>query len=104
MKNSEIHTGLSESATRDFLASFLGAKSGYYPGVVEALERRIRSLQDKLIKVKQAEAALDLCSQRGWEDFDISDYISDYTKVDYFPFIGTKEELEMRGIIPIPKE
>ena len=93
MKNSKIHSTLEEdSAIRDFLASFLDANSND-PGKTKFLEEKIRSLQEQLLRAKQADAALALANQNGCEDFDVSDFIDDYSRNTYFPFIGTREEL-----------
>lgn len=89
MKNEDIHNSFSEKEIRDFL----GKRVGFgYDGEVEIIESQINELNEKLKKAKESQAARDLVKSKGWEEFDVSDDISDYKYGEYFSFVGTKKE------------
>ena len=90
MKNIDKHAALSSSDIRDFLAKQIGDG---YEGEVEHIKGRIVVLQKELEIAKRSQAVLDLMKGRGWEQFDVSNDIEDYKYDEYFPFVGTKEEL-----------
>ena len=89
MKNKNIHNGLDNKNVRDFLSK----RTWYgFDGEVEAIEKQINDLQEKLKKAKESQATRDLIRLNGWDEFDVSDEIEDYQRGEYFNFVGTKEE------------
>ena len=92
MKNENIHNGFSEKEVRDFLAQELreSQKEGGFVSV-EYAEEQIKNFQKILKRAKKFEAVKCLMALRGWEDLDISEWVS-YNSETYFPFIGTEEE------------
>ncbi len=89
MKNADKHNGLDKAEIRDFLAKQIGCG---YEGEVEYIKSRIADLQSELEIAKRSQAARDLISLNGWENFDVSDDIEDYKPDEYFQFVGTQEE------------
>lgn len=85
MKNEEIHRGFSQSEIRDFLAQELreSQKEGGFVSVEYA--------EDQIKHFQKFEATKYLMTEKGWEDWDITDYIL-YDRETYFPFVGTEEE------------
>lgn len=92
MKNENIHKKFDQCEVRDFLAQELreGLKESGLVSVKYA-EEQIKHFQKLLKYAKKFDAVRCLMGERGWEDWDISDYIS-YSKEAYFPFVGTKKE------------
>jgi hypothetical protein len=91
MKNIHIHETLDDKEIRDFLAKSAGSS---YIGEADRLKERIAELIRQLKIAEKEEVVMKLIEGKGWECFDISDQITDYTSASYFPFVGTKEELE----------
>lgn len=89
MKNKNIHNGFDNENVRDFLSK----RTGYgFDGEVEAVEKQINELQEKLKKAKESQATRDLIRLNGWSEFDVSDEIEDYKPGEYFNFVGTGDE------------
>ena len=89
MKNEDKHCGLNDAHIRDFLAQQL--RYGYR-GEVIAINKHIAKLKENLKVAKRSEAAAQLIEDKGWERFDVSEEIQDYSPKTYFAFIGTNEE------------
>lgn len=114
MKNSEIHAGLDQKEVRDFLAKEM-AKSciphntkipiGSLDPLDWAIEhaKNARDLADIQIRnLELRKAILILIKKMGWEEFDISDYVTlDFDM--YLNFVGTKKEHEIL-IIKLEKD
>ena len=92
MKNKDIHFGLDNSETRDFLATNVKLYDG--ESVVATLKKRIAELEQRLKDAEKGMAAYRLLDVMGWEEFDVSDMIEDYSPEVYFSFVGTKEEFD----------
>ena len=92
MKNENIHEKFSDSEVRDFLSKQLGHS---YAGEVAHLKEQIRQLEERLSIAKRSEAARTLIVEKGWSEHDVSDLITDYNRDTYFPFVGSKEELNL---------
>ena len=92
MKNEDIHKRFNQKEIRDFLAQELreSQKEGGFVSV-EYAEEQIKHFQDILKYAKKFEATKCLMIEKGWEDWDITDYIL-YDRETYFPFVGTEEE------------
>ena len=92
MKNENIHNGFSEKEIRDFLAQELSEsqKEGGFVSV-EYAEEQIKQFQKLLKYAKKFDAVKCLMAEKGWEDLDISEWVS-YNSETSFPFIGTEEE------------
>ena len=91
MKNAEKHNELDKAEIRDFLAKQVGYG---YEGEVDNIKKRIADLQAELEIAKRSQAARDLIAINGWEYFDVSDHVEDYKPGEFFPFVGTQEELD----------
>ena len=92
MNNKSIHEGLSQKEIRDFLAQQLrqGERKGGLTSR-EDVEDQIRRLQVLLKSIKKVEMMRTLIEEKGWKEWDASDYIL-YDRESYFPFVGTEEE------------
>lgn len=90
MKNENIHEGLSQQEIRDYLAKELELNGGMYVSI-KYIEEQIGKYQEFLKQRKNYESVLCLIKEKGWEDWDVSEYVP-YNKEAYFPFIGTEEE------------
>ncbi len=91
MENKDIHNWLSDKEIRDFLGKELN--KSHVLASIEFLEQEIKKLQEMLEKRKRYLVVQSLISEKGWNDFDISDEIS-YNSETYFPFIGTLDEYD----------
>jgi hypothetical protein len=89
MKCNDVHNGLDKAEIRTFLAKQIGYG---YDGEVEHIEGAITKLQGELVAAKASRAVMQLIKLNGWDEFDFSDYVSDYKKGVYFPFVGTAKE------------
>lgn len=108
MKNSEIHKGLLNENVRNFLANEL---RDFYDNEVKNKKEQIPNMENAFDWViKDAEAIIEFNKRRieyliarkglysiikkyGWEEHDVSDYISLDTGYDLcLAFIGTEEE------------
>lgn len=92
MKNQHIHKGLDKSEIRDFLGKriFKGL-SVHSP---QYIKKQIKELQEELILAQQEEAIITITKLIGWNGFDISDEIEDYSTDTYMNFVGTEEEYQ----------
>ena len=94
MKNKDIHKGLDKAEIRDFISEELKSVD-YGAGCAEAIKKKITELECELEKARRAEAIHALIKHMGWDWFDISDEIEDYSRVTYRSFVGTKKERDM---------
>ena len=92
IKNENIHEDFSQQEIRDYLAKELELNGGIYVSI-EYIEEQIEKYQEYLKQSKNYECVLCLIKERGWEDWDVSEYVP-YNKETYFPFIGTEEEFK----------
>ena len=110
MKDSNIHDGLKDQMLRDYLSQqMLNAVVKGFDNEVALIPMNddglqwakdhtianIKHLQRtlKLIEIKQAVRLL--IHERGWEEHDVSDYVTaEYNPRLYMNFVGTKEELD----------
>lgn len=92
MKNDNIHDDLNQKEIRDFLAQQLrqGERKG---GLISRkdVEDQIRRLEALLKSIKKVEMMRILIGEKGWKEWDASNYIF-YHRESYFPFVGTEEE------------
>ena len=110
MKNREIHNGLEHKQVRDFLSNqqvqFWYEKSQLkkktVPNGLKGFEYEIAELENELFFKNELlnicrglDAINKLIYVRGWEEFDVSDYVEHDSPYTYYNhFIGTKEEYE----------
>jgi len=94
MKNNDIHNDYDDKIIRDFLSQEYESnyKNCDQIGNIEYLQNQIDKLTRQLVYAKKSQAALELIHSRGWEIFDCSDEIIDYTSSNWFPFVGTIDE------------
>ena len=90
IKNEDIHEDFSQQEIRDYLAKELELFGGVYVSI-EYIEEQIEKYQEYLKQRKNYESVLHLIKERGWEDWDVSEYVP-YDKETYFPFVGTEDE------------
>lgn len=90
IKNENIYGGFSQQEIRDYLAKELELNGGIYVSI-EYIEEQIEKYQEYLKQRKNYESVLCLIKDKGWEDWDVSEYVP-YNKETYFPFIGTEDE------------
>lgn len=109
MKSSEIHNGLERKEIRDFLSKSMSEMfekecsnkkpENPYDGF-NPLEWAIRDAEGEVIRYKrvidllhQKIALRSFVTERGWEEYDVSDYtVNDSGFRLHLSFIGTKEE------------
>lgn len=89
MKNSDKHLSFDDSHFRDSLARKIRFS---FDGEVELLTKQINALQEKLKIAIEERYAMELAKSKGWEQFDVSEIISDYDRESYFNFLGSQEE------------
>ena len=90
IKNKDIHKSYSQQEIRDYLAKELELNGGIFVSI-EYIEEQIEKYQEFLKQRKNYESVLCLIKEKGWEDWDVSEYVP-YNKETYFPFIGTEDE------------
>lgn len=113
MKSSEIHKGLPQKETRDFLSlsmvKALDNDANNKKKVVEhnqgddVLEWAKANAREEIIflekyikNINNKQAILILIKNNDWEEFDVSEYVSNDCGYNNHPcFIGTKEEYEI---------
>lgn len=89
MKCENIHAGFDLKEIRDFLAKSADFVTDEY---IAALEFNLKQAEERLKEARLQKAAFDLVRQQGWEMFDVSDDVEDYSKEKYFNFVGTKKD------------
>ena len=90
IKNEDIHENFSQQEIRNYLAKELELNGCIYVSV-KYIEEQIEKYQELLKQRKNYESVLHLIKERGWEDWDVSEYVL-YNEETYFPFVGTEEE------------
>lgn len=90
--NKTKHEDLEQSELRDFLAKEL--KWCGYDGEVEVIKSQIKDLEIRLEKVRSSQIAKNAVRLNGWLEHDVSDHVEQYISDEYFPFVGTDEELD----------
>ena len=94
----QIHVSLPDSNIRDFLSNEFTGDFGWTKGqqqrLVEQYKVQLAELQKKLSAADADLAILNLAELKGWELFDVSDYVPRASGVASLcpPFIGTREE------------
>lgn len=92
MKCAVIHQGLEQQEIRDLLARQLRGL-WLVSSNPEGIQGRIKQLEIELEQAKTKVGILALIKHLGWEEWDVSDEVSDYGE-HYFPFLGTRTELD----------
>lgn len=90
IKNENIHEDFTQKEIRDYLAKELELFGGTFVSI-KYIEEQIEKFHELLKQRKNYESVFCLIKEKGWEDWDVSDYVS-YNKETYFPFIGTEDE------------
>lgn len=90
IKNENIHEDFSQKEIRNYLAKELELNGGIYVSI-KYIEKQIEEFKKLLKQRENYESVLHLIKEKGWEDWDVSEYVP-YNKETYFPFIGTEDE------------
>jgi len=93
MKQSEVHSNLPQPEIRDWLAkqlTSLDRRAG--SGSVAYLEKKLKEVQAELEAARILVGVKAFMEHKGWQHFDISDDISDYSPETFTGFVGTSKE------------
>lgn len=99
MKQSEVHQNLSDENLREWLAqewSRATTEGGYGEDHLRHYEQKIEELKRKIEACKRFAAVETVLKMKGWEWFDVSDDVSDYSEQTFYGFVGTEEERASR--------
>ena len=93
MLNHDIHNKLSDKNIRTLIAKGLAVHE--YSSVAH-LEQQLatvtKELHERIERAKMKQATTTIMQKYGWQEFDVSDLITDYKTDQYYPFVGTVNE------------